>query len=83
MRIRALIIGLSSLLPILILQYEAKTGLGANIAANRALLEQRIRFNQTNQSNGVTNEPAVKANINALDLYKGALDAAKKLSQAR
>lgn len=80
--LRTLIIGLSSILPMLVLQYEAKTGLGENWEANRALLEERMRLNHTNLQSGEFYESSYDGNVKALDLYKGSLDAARKLTIA-
>ena len=65
------IIGLSSLSFVFAFMYEGQIGLGANLEANRALLEERVRINQTSYT-GV-NETAVTANMSALDEYNETL----------
>jgi hypothetical protein len=56
--------------------FEGQLGLGANLEANRNLMQDRIRVSQT--VFGKVNERAVDANMVALDQYNGVLHAEYK-----
>ena len=87
-RIASLITGLSILLPIAasaapltVLQYEAKTSLSERWErdqANRDLIAQRVRSNQTNRLTGETNEDAVASNLTEIQNYSDAYLCASK-----
>jgi hypothetical protein len=53
--------------------FEGQLGLGANLEANRNLMQDRVRVSQT--VFGKVNEIAVDANMSALDSYNGTLKA--------
>lgn len=57
--------------------FEGLLGLGANLDANRALMEERVRVSQTS-FDGV-HEAAVEANMSALDSYNETLKIEQKL----
>lgn len=57
--------------------FEGLTGLGANLEANRALMEERVRLGQT--SFGNVSEEAVVRNMAELDKYNATLQTEYKL----
>lgn len=88
--IASLITGLSilsplaaSAAPMTVLQYEAKTSLSDRWErgeAQRALVAQRVRSNQTNRLTGQTNEKAVSSNLTEIQKYSDAYRCAAKVN---
>jgi len=64
-----LIIGLTSATFLFALSFEGITGIGASLDSNRALVESRVRLQQTNPDTGAVKEPAVEAGMSALDRF--------------
>ena len=73
----SILVGLSAIVPLLVLQYEGKTNLGANWEQNRVLMETRMKLNHTNMLTGSFEAPSYQGNVNALNYYTDSLKAAK------